>query len=138
MTEDGHIYSMGNITQWLNKKDTSPNTNNLLKHKRVMRLLSLSAVMQNFLSQCRVERSAARAQCETKARRSCESATRYDHMQTEMDKLEGYITECKRELDAWNAHIGNIFGIRDALAERLQMHRRMAARIQSSWRSFSA
>jgi hypothetical protein len=51
-------------------------------------------------------------------------------MKAELDKLEGHITECKRELEAWNAHMDDLFGIRDALAERLQMHRRMATRIQ--------
>ena len=52
MTEDGHVYSIGNITTWLETKDTSPNTNKQLPHKRVMQLLPLRDVVQHFLSNC--------------------------------------------------------------------------------------
>ena len=64
MTEDGQVYSMGNITRWLNEKDTSPNTNKTLTSKSTMRLLSLKDVISHFLSGCQRHHGAARAQSE--------------------------------------------------------------------------
>ena len=64
MTDDEQVYSIGYITDWLNENDTSPNTNQILKSKSVMRLLSLKDIIKHFLSRCQGHRGAARAESE--------------------------------------------------------------------------
>ena len=70
-----------------------------------MRLLPLRDVLQHFLSRCRVQRGAARAQCEARSRRACEGSTQYNQLKAEMDKLENHITKCENDIELWNCHL---------------------------------
>ena len=68
MTGDGQVYSMGYITEWLNINDTSPNTNETLANKCIMRLSSLRNVIKQFLSRCQCHKGVARTQYEINSR----------------------------------------------------------------------
>jgi ankyrin repeat protein len=139
MTEDGHVYSVGNITRWLNDKDTSPNTNARLAHKRITRLLPFKDLIDQFFKQCTIKRDAARKQIETNLFRACGGPCRYHQMRSELEKIEAYVATCTDELAAWNRHLDIINGVKDAFKKRMMACRRMAAtQIQVRWRSFSA
>ena len=98
MTKDGHVYSMRYITEWLQENHTSPNTNETLTHKCIMRLSSLKDVIEQFLSRCQSHNGAARAQREIDSLRAVESMTRYDQMQAATDKLNSYIASSEFEI----------------------------------------
>ena len=133
MTDDGHVYSIGYITEWLNKNDTSPNTNLILKNNCVIRLLSLKDVIKHFLFKRHGHRGAARAQSEISSRRVVEGAAQYSQMQAELEKLSSYIANDELEIAGWISHLATMRSIRQRLEEFVRLHRdKSATHIQAT------
>ena len=47
---DGHTYEKKHITEWLQKSDTSPMTNERMEHKHLIPNLALRAVMDAYFA----------------------------------------------------------------------------------------
>jgi ankyrin repeat protein len=125
--QDGsnHIYQFGWIQRWLTANDRSPMTNCVLPHQNILRLSSLTGVLQCFLGDCSNRRAHSWQQRITKARStdrgSCED------LEKALLLIESYLTPARHELAKWLQYISDLADEAIALRENLsRCHRREA------------
>ena len=86
MIQDGTVYQLGRIAEWVKANDRSPLTNLPMSHRNVLRVSSLTGVVTAFLDECRVRRDQTRRQRVRAARQTDRGS--YEKLQQTLREVE--------------------------------------------------
>ena len=103
--QDGsnEVYQLGWIQRWLTDHDRSPMTNCVLPHRNILRVSSLTGVLQSFLCECFKHRGQSWKQRITKAK--CTSRDSCEGMEKALLEIESYLTHARHEMAKWLEYI---------------------------------
>jgi len=118
MIEDGSVYQFAEIRQWLAENDRSPLTNLELLHRNILRVSSLTSVLENFLHVSHGRREQARTQhlrsFALTDRRSCKQ------LEDAVQEIDGYVAAANLELTNWQRHVVELEMVGAELRESLE------------------
>ena len=122
----GTVYQLGMLSQWVEDKGTSPLTREVLPHRNVFVVSSLTDVLDVFFRVCRERRS---QMLTMKFNQHVQAAgysgeRSYEELNAASDGLQNYLAEARTELANWQQYVADLEHVAADLNSRAAQCRR--------------